>query len=67
MQHKKKEYPQGGGGQIGVLMLELSIQRQSPLVLVGREQRGEVHHLGEGEPCGDGAPVPEKYDFFFNK
>ena len=37
----------GGGGQVGVLVLELAVQSQPPLVAVVGQQRGEVEHLAE--------------------
>lgn len=38
----------GGGGQVGVLVLELAVQSQASLLTVGRERGGDGVHFGEG-------------------
>lgn len=41
----------GGGGQVGVFVLELSVQREAPLLAVLVECWGQSVHLAE---CGAG-------------
>ena len=56
---RKAEGSQRGGSEIGVLVLELSVERQPPFVLVVGEQRPHHHHLAEGEARTHRAPVPK--------
>lgn len=50
----------GGGGQVGILMLELSVQGQPPLVPVVGQQWRQMKHLAEASLAGlNGEPLPE--------
>lgn len=49
----------GAGRQVGVLVLELAVQRQPPPVPVGAEQGGQRVHFAEGGAGGDLVPAGE--------
>jgi len=47
-------------GQVGVLVLQLTVQRQPPLVLVVGQQRRQRVHLVEGRPGAQRKSVPAR-------
>lgn len=50
---------QGAGGEVGVLVLELAVQGEPPLVLVVGQQGGGYEYFAQGEAWRNGTPLPE--------